>query len=151
MPKIILILISALVLFGCSQKNVHDKQTSINEIKKADIEMSALAEQEGFSTALLKNADENFVKLSEGIHPVIGKSAFEELTNGKPGPKTLTWEAVFTDVAESGDLGYSWGNWKFVLPDTVFYGNYFTVWKKHNDSKWKMTLDGGNGTPKPND
>lgn len=151
MPKIILIFISSLVLFGCSKRNVTDKETLKNEIVKADKEMSDLAELEGFSAALLENADENFVKLSEGSHPVIGKISFEELTKNNPGPKTLTWEPIFTDVAESGDLGYSWGNWKFVLPDTVYYGNYFTVWKKQPDGTWKMTLDGGNGTPKPSD
>ena len=59
----------------------------------------------------------------------------------------MTWEPVKAEVARSGELGYSWGNWKFVKTDTTFYGNYFTVWKRQKGGKWKVALDGGNSTP----
>lgn len=122
---------------------------SKEELKKTDISMSKLAENEGFFSALGKYADENFTKFSDGSHPIIGKNKFTEKYRDKPGPKTLTWEPVFADVSSSGDLGYTWGNWKFVQTDSVFYGNYITIWRKQKDGSWKMTLDAGNGTPPP--
>lgn len=148
--KILLLSILGLaILVSCSQKNTDNTEELKQEIIKSDLAMSELATKEGFFRALSQYAADDFVKLNEGTHPVIGKKEFEELFRDKPGPKSLTWVPVKADVAQSGDLGYTWGNWKFVAKDTTLYGNYFTVWNKQNDGKWKMTLDGGNSTPIP--
>jgi ketosteroid isomerase-like protein len=111
--------------------------------------MSDLAVKEGFLKAIHYYADENIVKLNEGEHPIVGKKHYEETYGDKEGPKSLTWEPLYAEIAESGELGYTWGNWKFVQKDTTLYGNYFTVWKKHKDGSWKVALDGGNTTPPP--
>jgi len=147
--KTIKLLLMVLLLNGCSENNTDKVQKWKDEIVKADTDMSDLATKEGFSAALIKYADESFVKFDEGMHPTVGKNAFIEKRGASPGPKTLTWKPVFTEVAASGDLGYSWGNWKFVLPDTVVYGNYITIWKKQTDGSWKMTFDAGNSSPPP--
>ena len=137
------------ILAGCTAKTEVNTELLKKEIATADKSMSELATREGFNIALSRFASDDFVKFNGGGHPIIGKKAFEEKIKDKPGPKTLTWEPEQTDVSISGDLGYTWGNWKFVLPDTVLYGNYFTVWKRQEDNSWKMTLDGGNETPPP--
>jgi ketosteroid isomerase-like protein len=120
-----------------------------NKIMETDKDMSDMAVKDGFLKAIHYYADENIVKLNEGEHPVVGKKKYEEIYGDKPGPKTLTWEPLNAEVAESGELGYTWGNWKFGLKDTTIYGNYFTVWKKQKDGSWKVALDGGNTTPPP--
>lgn len=148
LKKIVIVLISY-ILTGCTSKTEVNTELLKKEIADADRSMSGLAAKEGFNAALGKYAADDFVKFSGGGHPVIGKKAFEEKFRDKPGPKTLSWEPVQTDVSIAGDLGYSWGNWKYVLPDTVLYGNYFTVWKRQPDNSWKMSLDGGNETPPP--
>lgn len=136
--------------FPILQNKNDDKESHKQEIINADIAMSDLAVKEGFFTALSKNASEDFVKLGEGSYPIVGKNEFDQKFNGKSGPKTLTWKPENADVSESGDLGYTWGYWKFEMPDTTVYGNYFTVWKRENkDDVWKMALDGGNSTPGP--
>ena len=109
--------------------------------------MSDFAEKEGFFKAIIFYADDDMVKFSDGQFPVVGKMTFIEKYGDKAGPKTLTWEPIDAEVANSGELGYTWGNWKFVQKDTTYYGNYFTVWKKQIDGKWKVVLDGGNSTP----
>ena len=81
--------------------------------------------------------------------PVIGKTALEKYWSDKPETKDLSWEPYKAEAARSGDWGYSLGNWKLALKDTVLYGNYYTIWKKQADGKWKFTDDGGNNTPKP--
>ena len=137
------------VFYSCAKVTVSDHEQLKQELIKADLAMSDLAVKEGFFNALNQYAADDFVKLNEGAYPVVGKKDFEETYKDNPGPKTLTWKPVKADVSQSGDLGYTWGNWKFEMPDTTMYGNYFTVWKKQEDGKWKMALDGGNTTPAP--
>ncbi len=140
-------LFSIFALVSCSSPA--DSKQLKEEIIKTDKAMSDLAVKEGFLKAILQYADEDIVKLNNNSYPVIGKKAFEELYRDNAGPKTLTWEPIKAEVAKSGELGYTWGNWKFKQKDTTYYGNYFTVWKLQNDATWKVALDGGNNTPPP--
>lgn len=116
---------------------------------KTDRDMSTMAEQNGFYEALLHYAAEEFVKFNDNDYPAVGKAAFEEKVAGRPGTKLLQWTPVHGEVARSGELGYTWGNWELHLKDTVMYGNYFSVWKRGMDGSWKLALDGGNTTPAP--
>ncbi|MCB0428988.1 MAG: hypothetical protein H6585_15320 [Flavobacteriales bacterium] len=116
-------------------------------LKQTDLDMSALAAREGFFKALSDYAADDFVKLNDGSMPIIGKAAYIESNGGKPGPKGITWEPVDARVAASCDLGYTWGNWTYGTGDTVYYGNYFTAWRKGEDGHWHVALDGGNSTP----
>ena len=143
-----LICFFAVLIFSCTAPTA-DTEKIKQEIISADKAMSDLAAKEGFNAALLEYADENFVKFSEGSLPVIGRSDFAKKAADKPGSKNISWEPLSAEVAQSGELGYTWGNWKFTMPDTTLYGNYFTAWKKQADGKWKILLDGGNATPAP--
>jgi ketosteroid isomerase-like protein len=139
-----------LILFvSCNQRDIDNREKLKQQITDADISMSELAAKEGFNSALLAFADTDFVKLGEGKLPIIGKAAFEKSFAKGNDVKTISWTPVEADVAKSGELGYTWGNWKYTIPDTVYYGNYFTIWKKQPDGSWKMALDGGNNTPEP--
>src|SRR5690606_26816421 len=110
---------------------------------------SKLASQVGFNNVLLSVADSTFVKLGNGQLPIVGRTAFANSFDKNKDIKTITWYPVNAEVAKSGELGYSWGNWQFITQDTTYYGNYVTIWKKQSDGSWKMLLDGGNSTPKP--
>ena len=142
---ILIFFLSVAVLSSCNQSS--NKKQLKQEIINTDKAMSDLAEKEGFYKAILFYADDNIVKLSDGQFPVVGKTAFAEKYGDNAGPKSLTWNPVNAVVANSGELGYTWGNWKFTTPDTTYYGNYFTAWKKQKDGNWKIALDGGNTTP----
>ncbi len=139
--------LSLFLINSCNQ--TIDKEQLKKQIIDTDKTLSELAVKEGFYKAIIFYADDNIVKLSDGQLPIIGKKAFIEKYRDQTGPKTLTWETVNAVVAKSGELGYTWGNWKFVQTDTTYYGNYLTIWKKQKDDKWKVTLDGGNTTPPP--
>jgi ketosteroid isomerase-like protein len=142
-----LFLLFLLALISCKQPT--DTKQLENEIARTDKAMSDLATHVGFLKAILLYADDDIVKFNSGSYPVIGKKDLEELYQDNSGPKTLTWEPLKAEVAKSGELGYTWGNWKFKQKDTTFYGNYFTVWKLQKDGTWKVALDGGNSTPPP--
>ena len=111
--------------------------------------MNDMAAKEGFNNAILYYADSNLVKFEDTQFPIIGKAAFAASFDKNQDIKTISWKPVNAEIAQSGDIGYTWGNWKFIAKDTAYYVNYFTAWKKQKDGSWKVTLDGGNSTPKP--
>ena len=143
--KLILI---TLFLISC-QEHQNSSERGKREIINADIAMSDMASKEGFNNAILFYADTNIIKFQVHEFPVIGKAAFAKSFNKNTDLKTISWKPVKAEVSQSGDLGYTWGNWKLLAKDTTYYGNYFTAWKKQKDGTWKVTLDGGNATPKP--
>lgn len=138
-----------LLLAGCSSQQTDLSSKSREEIIAADLAMCDLAAKEGFRKALLAYADDSVIKPEEGKFPVIGKAGLAEYWMGKPGTKGITWSPFRAEAAKSGELGYTFGNWKFVDGDSVYYGNYFTMWKKQRDGSWKFVVDGGNNTPAP--
>ncbi len=125
-----------------------EKNENRDAIMKAEKDFCDYSVKVGFFKAFLKFADKDIVKLSDGQFPVKGLKMLADSYGDRTGPKNLTWIPVDGDVAESGELGYTWGNWEFANTDTILYGNYFTVWKKDKkDGSWKVALDGGNSTP----
>jgi ketosteroid isomerase-like protein len=138
---------SWLLISACTQKQIDLSDQSKKEIISADLAMSDLAVKDGFHKALLAYADDSVVKPAEGEFPVIGKEALTKYWAGKNDITTITWEPFRAEAAKSGEMGYTLGNWKFVTRDSVFYGFYYTIWKKQQNGQWKFVVDGGNNTP----
>lgn len=145
--KIKLLLIS-LIILSCNrdQKNIERNK---EELIKADIAMSDMAQVSGFTTAIIHYADSDIVKFTDTRLPVIGLAALSASYNKDDDVRSISWKPVKAEASASGDLGYTWGYWKFVARDTTYHGVYFTAWKKQKDGSWKVALDGGNETPKP--
>jgi ketosteroid isomerase-like protein len=143
------IAIITFLFIACNTQQKDLSRQAAQEITQADKDMSDLALKEGFYKALLYYADDSVVKPQEGQLPVIGKVALEKYWSTKPDTKDISWEPFKAEAAKSGDWGYTLGNWKYATKDTVMYGNYYTMWKKQADGKWKFTVDGGNNTPRP--
>ncbi len=82
--------------------------------------------------------------------PVNGKKFW---TERKPGKGLLSWQPAFADVSRGGDLGYTTGPWEFrptgPQDNPVAFGQYFTIWKRQNDLRWKAVLDRGVSSEKP--
>lgn len=82
--------------------------------------------------------------------PVNGKKFW---TERQPRKGLLSWEPAFADVSRGGDLGYTTGPWEFrpngPADQPVAFGQYFTIWKKQSDGKWKAVLDRGVSSEKP--
>jgi ketosteroid isomerase-like protein len=67
---------------------------------------------------------------------------------------TLTWTPVKAEMAKSGDLGYTYGNYIFTAKNKegkliANYGKYTSIWKKQKDGQWKVMVDMGNASPDP--
>jgi ketosteroid isomerase-like protein len=95
---------------------------------------------------------EDGVELDDGG----GISSRDAIRKQPPWPEgtTLTWTPVKADVAASGDLGYTYGNYVFKSKDkegklVTHYGKYMSIWKKQKDGSWKVVVDMGNSSPAP--
>jgi ketosteroid isomerase-like protein len=79
----------------------------------------------------------------EGL-PAI-KKLYEET---KFSPKGLSWKPKRAIIADSGELGYTYGvaSWEQKGADgkiTVHHGKYMTVWRRQDDGSWKVVADIG--------
>lgn len=75
--------------------------------------------------------------------PVPGRKFYKENPSSTG---TLTWEPLIADISIKGDLGYTTGPWQFRKSKEdpqVFYGYYFSIWKKQPDGSWLAMLDDG--------
>ena len=56
---------------------------------------------------------------------------------------TLSWTPIKSDVAQSDDLGYTYGSYemKFAGTNTIERGYYVRVWKREAGGIWKLVLD----------
>jgi ketosteroid isomerase-like protein len=141
--------IAFIILSSCSARPKDISKQATAEIIEADNAMSEMATKEGFNKTLLQYADEDVIKPAEGELPIVGKTALQQAWAGKKDNSSITWQPVRALASASGDMGYTFGIWKYAAKDTIMYGNYCTVWKKQADGKWKFIFDGGNNTPKP--
>ena len=158
----ILIIISPVLIFSSclrentQEQNVRELQSYKNSLIKTDKEFSDLSLKEGIGKAFIEYSAADVVLLRDGQFPLTGRDALiKHFTNVKNnGESFLSWEPVKADAGASGDIGYTYGNWKLTgknkdgTADTA-YGNYVTVWKRQPDGKWRFVLDGGNSTPAP--
>jgi ketosteroid isomerase-like protein len=80
----------------------------------------------------------------------------EAMRKQEPWPEgtSLAWTPLKADMAASGDLGYTYGN--FVLTSknkegklVASHGKYTSIWKRQPDGQWKVVLDMGNSSPDP--
>jgi ketosteroid isomerase-like protein len=102
--------------------------------------------------AFLTYFAEDGVELVEGG----GIDTKDDMRKQPPWPEgtSLTWKPVFADMAASGDLGYTYGNYVFTSKNkdgklVTSYGKYTSIWKKQKDGQWKVVVDMGNDSPDP--
>jgi ketosteroid isomerase-like protein len=127
---------------------------TLEDLMKADRAFNRMAQNEGVREAFLAFVGDNPTMLAEGLDPITGDEAVGEFLAGWPDGVSITWEPQDGRLAESGDLGYTWGT--FVSrgndaegEEVVKYGKYVTVWALQGDGTWKWVIDIGNPSPTP--
>lgn len=107
-----------------------------------------MALSDGLKEAFLFYADANAVlERNNVLHQ--GKQSIAELFEKNSAPSlnvTLTWKPDFVDVSHAGDLGYTYGKYKFISTDSLGIkqeseGVFHTVWKRQGDGSWKYVWD----------
>jgi ketosteroid isomerase-like protein len=131
---------------GAQEKNL---SAPLDALVKTEREFAATSLKEGILASFMKYFADDGISFSPKPH------IYKE-TEGKTHPpanplaRTLYWEPIVADVASSGDLGYTMG--PFSLKDRgkqdapLWYGFFFSIWKKQKDGTWKVAVDLGTGS-----
>jgi ketosteroid isomerase-like protein len=132
-----------------------DSKNSTEDLIRTDKEFSQKSIDDGIAAAFTAYADKDVILMRDKQFPIKGIEKLKEhYSKIKKGNAKLEWAPVKAEIAGSGEMGYTFGNWVYTDNDTEgkeskAYGNYVTIWKKQKDKNWKFVLDGGNTTPPP--
>lgn len=123
------------------------------DLLKTDLAFSELSEAKGRNAAFLEYADSGATMLRAFSMPTTGKDGIAKLLAQFPDSNVkVTWVPVYSDVALSGDLGYTYGTYNIESKTADnFGGTYCTIWKRSKANGWKFILSSGNEGVKPND
>jgi ketosteroid isomerase-like protein len=142
------LIINLFFMISCSKKS---KQASSDVLLNADINFSAMSVKEGMQKAFLFYFSEKGVMLRDNAYPLVGRDSLVSLFSNRTDTSfILSWKPVFARIAESGELGYTYGYYVRTIKSTqaVSKGTYLTIWEKQKDGTWKFVMDTGtNGLP----
>ncbi len=150
LEKLGILLITLFILGGCGkQRTAQESRTLLETDREFAAASLRLGPAEAFRDYMAKDA----LMLPDGGKPLRGRQSIYLRMQGG-GSMQLSWEPREARVAESGELGYTWGTYKSesLSPggDTVIrYGKYLNIWKKNSDGHWKLLVDMGNSSPPP--
>lgn len=151
MNKFLSLLITLSILSSCNffKKSPKSANKLIDEKIKmmdADKAFSKLSEEKGMKSAFMEYIDSNGVLLRPNQLPIVGANAIDYLSMQLDNEYTLVWEPKGGGIAQSGDLGYTYGVYKMQPKtiDSIMYGTYVSIWKKQNDGSWCFVLNSGN-------
>lgn len=115
---------------------------------QADLDFGDAAAEQGLALAYLNYLAADAVQLPDGDFPIEGRDAIYEniLLATEGGDFSLSWEPVAAEVSASGDLGYTWGGYRFEAVDEsgqlyAYEGKYANFWRKSADGRWEIVLD----------
>ena len=134
---------------SCTSKIDLEKEKE--NLLKTDIEFSKTSVEKGAAEAFYLYLADDAVQLPAGLPPIVGREKIRESMSGSS-KAVLKWEPVKAEVAKSGDLGYTWGNYEISWQGEdgrteKLYGKYLNIWKKQPDGTWKAVVDIGNQSP----
>ena len=128
---------------------------AVRQVREADSAFALAADLQGTGMAFATFVAPQGVVFS-GSEIVIGTDAVRALYDEQQrAGGTLNWRPVYADAVESGDLGWTVGEYVFTgrgANGSVVqrFGKYLTIWKKQPNGDWRFVVDGGNQSPTPN-
>ncbi|MCI0691168.1 nuclear transport factor 2 family protein [candidate division KSB1 bacterium] len=125
---------------NAKEVNVEAERANLLNAERAFLKS---AQTDGMAKAFAKHLSRDARLHRNGVHPVLGHDAIAQfLAKASFIP---TWEPMFADVAQSGDLGYTYGSYE--LKETsnagaiAEKGYYARVWKRGPNGQWQVVLD----------
>ncbi len=142
MKNTVLLVFVFVYLLSCTEKkSVADSKVLID----ADIAFSDYSVTHGIQKAFIEFADDSVILLKPNRMPIVGKLSLIKSYEGKSDTGiVLVWKPAKAIIAESGELGYTYGFWTFIAKSDTSQGTYMTVWKKDSNGRWKYIADIGN-------
>ena len=124
------------------------REQSIKEINAAEKAFAKMAAGKGVQQAFVFYAAEDAVIKRGNDSLVRGKVGIGNFYSTDFFKRALVaWAPNFTDASESGEMGYTFGNYTWQLKDESGKlieerkGVFHTVWKKQKDGTWKYVWD----------
>jgi len=136
-------IINLIVILSCSKNS---KSPAAGILLQTDRDFSAMSVREGMFKAFLFYIAEDGVILRNNSFPAKGKENLATRFSGKTDTTfILSWDPLFEKIAESGDLGYTYGIHTNTdkMTGEITRGTYITIWQKQEDGSWKFVLDTG--------
>lgn len=138
-----LIIIFALLFFASCKKTIPETNPKI--LMDADLAFSDYSAKNGIQKAFIKFAHDSVVLLKPNRMPIEGLQSLIDSYKGLPENNgSLTWEPTKAFIADSGELGYTYGIWTYIAASDTAKGTYLTIWKKTGKGEWKYIADTGN-------
>lgn len=112
-----------------------DATAGRESVRLADEDLGVALSADG-RVAWTAYADPSVRWLRDGTVPARGVDAAPDDGRGR------AFRTLGADVAESGDLGYSWGEWQPEGEErTAPAGYYLRIWRRQADGSWRVVLD----------
>ena len=134
-----------------SQDEAALNASAIAELLAQDRAFSAAAQEDGVEAAFLAFAREDALFFYPGREPYEGPEGISSRFSRWPEGARLLWEPRFARVSSRGEMGWTWGEGLFVMPDGERSTSwYVTIWQRDIDGVWKWVVDIGiDGPPEP--
>jgi ketosteroid isomerase-like protein len=117
------------------------------EIAQVEKDFEKMAAEKGVAEAFGYYADSSAVMKGNLDSVITGKDGIKGIFTGERFKNaTVKWSADFIDAAASGELGYTYGKYRWEFRDstgkiTESKGIFHTVWKKQADGTWRFVWD----------
>jgi len=141
------------IIAGCNPKIKIEQEKE--KLLQTDIDFSNRSVEVGNHKAFIEYASPDAVLLKPNSYPIIGKPAIKKLYSElSDSSYRLTWKPSYGKVAESGDLGYTFGTYLLEITvgeqkGMVSRGTYCSIWEKNQKGEWRFVLDTGNSGLEP--
>lgn len=145
--QILLFIVTALLFVSCNSRDAENlSEKNKVEILRTERQFADMVAKEGVTKAFLYFAADDAV-INRENRLIKGKKEIRTYLENQPFTRIkLKWTPEFVDVAASGDLGYTYGQFYFSAIDTTgqlvsFKGPFHTIWKKQKDDSWRFVWD----------
>jgi uncharacterized protein (TIGR02246 family) len=146
--------LGGVIAIGCTTPPpAPDPGSAARAVAVADSTWSAAAESRDLEGSAGMIAEDG-IMFPPGQPPVIGRAAAREFMRQSfaiPGFRA-SWVTDTVVVAASGELAYTMGRSRYIVPDTTggldtLYAKALGVWRRDPDGKWRAVADIWNEAP----
>jgi len=128
-----------------------DIEPARKALREADAAFAKLAQKQGAAQAFYQFLAPGATVLLPDAQPLEGREVVRVHLRAAA-ETVLNWQPSWTEISESGDLGYTWGTfeWSSKSADGKpqhIDGKYLSVWKKQPEGSWRIVLHASNSSP----
>ena len=125
--------------------DLENERAAVRAADKAFANAVALRDRELFASFIAEDATFLGGGLTQGHDAIVVDWGIFFVAGGQG---TITWEPHTVEVAASGDLAYTLGDFEVrsIGPDGQRHkstGTYVSIWRKGADGSWRVVVDGG--------